>query len=167
MLQVALLRQNTEWVKERLAVKNFAELNLVDEIIALDDRRKQLTFQFDETQAGINKASKEIGGLMAKGEKEAAEAKKAEVAQLKNALQPITEQLSVVEKDLQDTLVKLPNLPSTLVPNGKTPEDNETVKEWGEEPKLYEGALPHWELIKKYDLVNFELGVKEIGRAHV
>jgi seryl-tRNA synthetase len=163
MLQVALLRQNTEWVKERLAVKNFSELKLVDDIIALDDRRKQLTFQFDETQAGINKASKEIGGLMAKGEKDAAEAKKAEVAQLKNSLQPITEQLSIVEKELQDTLVKLPNLPSSLVPKGKTPEDNETVKEWGDEPKLHEGAQPHWELIKKYDLVNFELGVKVTG----
>jgi len=163
MLQVALLRQNPEWVKERLAVKNFSDLHLVDEIIALDDRRKQLTFQFDETQAGINKASKEIGGLMAKGDKEAAEAKKGDVAMLKTSLQPITEQLAVVEKELQDTLVKLPNLPSSLVPKGKTPEDNETVKEWGEEPKLFEGAQPHWELIKKYDLVNFELGVKVTG----
>ena len=163
MLQVALLRQNPEWVKERLAVKNFSELNLVDEIIALDDRRKQLTFQFDETQAGINKASKEIGGLMAKGEKDTAEAKKTEVAQLKNSLQPITEQLNIVEKELQDALVKLPNLPSSLVPQGKTPEDNETVKEWGEEPALYDGAQPHWDLIKKYDLVNFELGVKVTG----
>ena len=163
MLQVTLLRQNTEWVKERLAVKNFAELNLVDQIIAVDDRRKQLTFQFDETQAGINKASKDIGGLMAKGEKEAAEAKKAEVTALKTSLQPISEQLAVVEKELQDTLVKLPNLPSTLVPQGKTPEENMNVKEWGEEPTLYEGAEPHWELIKKYDLVNFELGVKVTG----
>jgi seryl-tRNA synthetase len=163
MLQVALLRQNTEWVKERLAVKNFSELNLVDEIIALDDRRKQLTFQFDETQARINKASKEIGGLMAKGEKEAAESMKAEVATLKSSLQPITEQLAVVEKELHDTLVKLPNLPAALVPQGKTPEDNQNVKEWGEEPALYEGAQPHWELIKKYDLVNFELGVKVTG----
>jgi seryl-tRNA synthetase len=163
MLQVALLRQNTEWVKERLAVKNFSELNLVDEIIALDDRRKQLTFQFDETQAGINKASKEIGGLMAKGEKEAAESMKAEVATLKSSLQPITEQLAVVEKELHDTLVKLPNLPAALVPQGKTPEENQNVKEWGEEPRLYEGAQPHWELIKKYDLVNFELGVKVTG----
>ncbi|MFN5333864.1 MAG: serine--tRNA ligase, partial [Bacteroidota bacterium] len=163
MLQVAILRQNPEWVKERLAVKKFSELNLVDEIIALDDRRKQLTFQFDETQAGINKASKEIGGLMAKGEKDAAEAKKGEVTTLKSSLQPITEQLAVVEKELQDTLVKLPNLPSSLVPKGKTPEDNETVKEWGEEPALYDGAQPHWDLIKKYDLVNFELGVKVTG----
>jgi len=163
MLQVAVLRQQTEWVKERLAVKNFAELNLVDEIIALDDRRKQLNFQFDETQAGINKASKEIGGLMAKGQKETAEAKKAEVAALKTTLQPISEQLAVVEKQLQDTLVKLPNLPSSQVPKGKTPDDNITVKEWGEEPKLYEGAQPHWELIKQYDLVNFELGVKVTG----
>lgn len=163
MLQVAYLRQNTEQVKERLSVKHFAELNLVDEVIALDDQRKQLTFQYDETQALVNKASKEIGMLMAKGEKEAAETKKAEVAELKSKLQPINEQLAVVEKQLHDTLIKLPNLPSALVPAGKTPEDNINVKENGDVPNLPENAQPHWELIKKYDIINFELGVKLTG----
>jgi seryl-tRNA synthetase len=163
MLQVAYLRQNTELVKERLSVKYFAELNLVDEVIALDDQRKQLTFQYDETQALVNKASKEIGMLMGKGEKEAAEAKKTEVAELKSKLQPINEQLAAVEKQLHDTLIKLPNLPSTLVPAGKTPEENLNVKESGEEPRLPANAQPHWELIKKYDIINFELGVKITG----
>jgi seryl-tRNA synthetase len=163
MLQVAYLRQNTELVKERLSVKHFAELNLVDEVIALDDQRKQLTFQYDETQALVNKASKEIGMFMGKGEKDAAEAKKTEVAELKSKLQPINEQLAAVEKQLHDTLIKLPNLPSTLVPVGKTPEENLKVKESGDDPRLPANAQPHWELIKKYDIINFELGVKITG----
>jgi seryl-tRNA synthetase len=163
MLQVAYLRQNTELVKERLSIKHFAELNLVDEVIALDDQRKQLTFQYDETQAQVNKASKEIGMLMGKGEKNAAEAKKTEVAELKSKLQPINEQLAAVEKQLHDTLIKLPNLPSALVPVGKTPDDNLNVKESGDEPTLSANAQPHWELIKKYDIINFELGVKLTG----
>ena len=163
MLQVALLRQNTEWVKERLAVKNFPTPELVDEVIALDDQRKELTFRYDETQAGINKASKEIGALMASGQKENAEAKKAEVSVLKAGLQPINEELAIVEKKLHDTIIQLPNLPSSIVPEGKLPEENEEVKVWGDEPKLHEGAQPHWELIKQYDLVNFELGVKVTG----
>jgi seryl-tRNA synthetase len=163
MLQVALMRQNKEWVKERLAVKHFANPELVDEVIALDDQRKELTFKYDETQASVNKASKEIGALMASGQKENAEAKKAEVSTLKAGLQPITEELAVVEKKLHDTLIQLPNLPASLVPLGKTPEENEVVKVWGEEPKLHEGAQPHCEIIKQYDLVNFELGVKVTG----
>jgi seryl-tRNA synthetase len=163
MLQVAYLRNNIEQVKERLAVKHFAELNLVDEVIALDDQRKQLTFQYDETQSLVNKASKEIGMLMGKGEKDAAEAKKAEVAEAKAKLQPINEQLIAVEKQLHDTLIKLPNLPSVLVPIGKTPDDNLNVKESGDEPQLPANAQPHWELIKKYDIINFELGVKLTG----
>ncbi len=163
MLQVAYLRQNTELVKERLAVKHFAEINLIDEVIALDDQRKQLTFLYDETQAQLNKTAKEIGVLMSKGESDAAEAKKAEVAGLKSKLQPINEQLVNVEKQLHDTLIKLPNLPSPLVPKGKTPEENVIVKENGNEPLLPAHAQPHWELIKKYDIIHFELGVKITG----
>jgi seryl-tRNA synthetase len=163
MLQVAYLRNNKDLVKERLGVKHFADLNLVDEVIALDDQRKQLTFQYDETQSLVNKASKEIGMLMGKGEKDAAELKKTEVAELKNKLQPTNEQLIIIEKQLHDTLIKLPNLPSTLVPIGKTPEDNLNVKESGDEPVLAANAQPHWELIKKYDIINFELGVKITG----
>jgi len=163
MLQVAYVRQNKDLVKERLSLKHFSELQLVDEVIALDDQRKQLTFRYDETQAQLNKASKEIGALMAKGEQETAAQRKAEVASLKASLQPITDELNAVEKQLQDTLVKLPNLPGTLVPAGKTPEDNLKIKEEGADPVLPEAALPHWELIKKFDLVNFELGVKLTG----
>jgi seryl-tRNA synthetase len=163
MLQVAFIRNNKEEVKQRLAVKNFTELNLVDEIVALDDERKRLQLEFDNTQAKVNSTSKEIGQLMAKGQKEVAEEKKQEVASLKSSLQPITEQLAVAEKKLQETLVILPNLPSEKVPPGKTPADNIVVRAGGTEPVLDSTAVPHWDLIKKYDIVDFETGAKITG----
>src|SRR5579875_1835716 len=163
MLQLATLRNNTELVKERLAIKNFKEINLVDEIISLDDERKKLTFQFDETKSKINAASKEIGMLMSKGQKEEAEAKKKDVESYKNSLEPVQKKLDEVEKQMNDLLVKLPNLPSEKVPKGKTPEDNEIVRTGGSKPQLYSGAVPHWELAKKYDLIDFELGNKITG----
>jgi seryl-tRNA synthetase len=163
MLQLAVLRNNPGEVKERLGVRNFKEINLVDEIIALDDQRKKLTFQFDETKAKINAASKEIGGLMAKGQKEEADAKKKEVEVYKSTLAPIEVELAKTEKDVNDLLVKLPNLPSSKVPKGRTPEDNEVVRSGGSKPELYAGAVPHWELAKKFDLIDFELGNKLTG----
>ncbi len=163
MLQVALIRNNPALVKERLAVRNFKELNLVDSIISLDDKRKKLQFEFDETQAQINSASKEIGQLMAKGEKDSAEEKKQQVATLKSSLQPINSKLTEIEKTLHDELIKLPNLPHSSVPAGKTPEENVVVREGGNKPELFSGAVPHWDLAKKYDLINFELGNKLTG----
>ena len=163
MLQVAFIRNNTELVKQRLAVKNFAELNLIDEILKLDDERKRLQLEFETSQAKVNSISKEIGQLMAKGLKEDAENKKLEVSSLKSLLQPINEKLVEVEKKLQDTLVLLPNLPSEKVPSGKTPADNIVVREGGVKPQLPAGSVPHWELIKKYDIVDFETGSKITG----
>jgi seryl-tRNA synthetase len=163
MLQLAFLRNNPAEVKERLAVRNFKELNLVDEIIALDDARKKLTFEFDETKAKINAASKEIGGLMAKGQKEEAEGKKKEVETLKATLGPVQEDLDKTEKELTDLLLRLPNLPSPKVPPGKTPEDNEVVRTGGSKPELYVGAVPHWDLAKRFNLIDFELGNKLTG----
>ncbi|MES1219801.1 MAG: serine--tRNA ligase [Bacteroidota bacterium] len=163
MLQLQVIRQNPEWVKERLGVKNFKETGIVDTILSLDDQRKKLQLEFDTTQSKVNSTSKEIGQLMGKGQKEEAEAKKQEVASLKNSLQPITDKLSDVEKQLQDTLVVLPNLPSEKVPPGKTPADNITVREGGVKPILPAGSVPHWDLIKKYDIVDFETGAKITG----
>jgi len=163
MLQLAHLRSNPEEVKERLAVKNFKDLELVDQIIALDDERKKLTFSFEETKSKINAASKEIGMLMGKGQKEEAEQRKKEVETLKQTSGPVEQQLSNVEKELNELLVKLPNLPSPLVPKGKTPEDNEVVRTGGSKPELHAGAVPHWDLAKKYDLIDFELGNKITG----
>lgn len=163
MLQVNYIRQHKEKVLERLAVKNFSETGLVDAVLALDDRRKQLTLQYDETQAGIKAASQEIGALMGQGKKAEAENKKKEVAAFKEKLQPIAEELNVVEKELHDTLIRLPNLPAEAVPKGKTPEDNVIVREGGQVPALSAGALPHWELAKKYGLIDFDLGNKITG----
>lgn len=163
MLQLAVLRSNPQQVKDRLAVRNFKEPELIDAIMALDDQRKKLTFQFDDTKAKINAASKEIGGLMAKGEKDRAADKKKEVEGFKQALGPIETELARAEKDLNDLLIRLPNLPSPNVPRGTTPEDNEERRTGGVKPQLYSGAVPHWELAKKYGLINFELGNKLTG----
>ena len=163
MLQLQVLRQNPQEVKDRLAIKNFIGINLIDEIIALDDQRKKLQAEFDSTQSKINSTSKEIGQLMAKGQKEETEARKQDVASFKSSLQPITDKLSETENKLQEVLVLLPNLPSEKVPRGKTPADNVVVKEDGAKPQLYAGAVPHWDLIKKYDIVDFETGAKITG----
>jgi seryl-tRNA synthetase len=163
MLQVNVLRQNATWVKERLAVRNFKQLDLVDEIVALDDKRKKLQLEFDNTQAKINSSSKDIGKLMGQGKKEEADALKAAIPQLKTALDPIKEEMQAAEKQLHELLVLLPNLPAAIVPAGKTPEDNLEVKVGGIKPNLGANALPHWDLAKKYNLIDFELGVKITG----
>ena len=164
MLQVNVLRQQTAWVKERLAVKNFKQPELVDEIIALDDERKKLQAAFDTIQSKINTASKEIGRLMGQGKKEEAEAAKAEVATNKTAVGELTEKMNSTEKTLQEKLLQLPNLPSATVPPGKSAEDNVVVRTGGSDVTLYEGAVPHWDLIEKYNIVDFETGSKVTGR---
>ena len=163
MLQVSYLRENTDLAKHRLGVKHFPQLGLVDTVIALDDERKALQAGFDDLQSKVNAASKEIGALMAKGEKDKAEAIKQEVAGWKAQLDPLKTKMTEVEASLQQTIVQLPNLPHPLVPNGKTPEENEVVRTGGVVPSLTEGAKAHWDLIKQYHLVDFETGAKITG----
>jgi seryl-tRNA synthetase len=150
-------------VKERLSVKNYGDVSVVDKLVDLDEQVRKLKVESETLQASINAASKEIGMLMGKGEKELAENKKQEVAQHKSSLQNLAQQLADAEKLLYDGIIQLPNLPHTSVPKGKTPEDNEVVKEAGVKPALAATAVPHWELIKKYDLVDFETGAKLTG----
>jgi len=163
MLQVQVIRKQRDWVLERLAVKHFSEPGLVDKVIELDDQRKSLLTASEVLLARRNAASKEIGGLMATGKKEDAERLKVEVGRLKEELDDVSAKLVVAEKELMDTLVKLPNLPSEQVPVGRTPEDNVNIRQGGEIPVLPEGSVPHWDLIKKYDIVDFETGVKLTG----
>ena len=163
MLQLQALRQDPQAAKDRLAIKNFKDINLVDEIILLDDERKKMQLESDNVLSKINTTSKEIGQLMAKGQKEEAGTKKGEVATFKTSLQPISEKLAETEKQLTDKLVLLPNLPSDKVPAGKTPADNVVVKEGGSKPGLSPDAVPHWDLAKKYNLIDFELGNKITG----
>ncbi len=163
MLQVNILRERTAWVKERLAVRNFKQPELVDEIINLDDERKQLQAALDETLSKINTSSKQIGGLMAAGKKTEADQLKAEVAGYKVKSAEITEKLSQYEKNVKDKIIQLPNLPAELVPTGKTPEDNVVIRQGGSIPELGNFALPHWELANKYRLIDFETGTKITG----
>ncbi|MFM7719903.1 MAG: serine--tRNA ligase [Sediminibacterium sp.] len=163
MLQVSYLRQHTQLAKELLAIKHFSNLGLVDQVIELDDQRKRVQASFDDLQSKVNAASKEIGNHMAKGEKEQAEAIKQNVGAWKLALEPLKVEMAEVELALQNLVVQLPNLPHALVPKGKSPEENEVVKEAGFTPLLPAGAMAHWDLIKKYNLVDFETGAKITG----
>ena len=163
MLQINYIRQNTELVKERLAVKHFKNIELVDELLQLDESLRQQKAATENLQASVNSTSKEIGVLMGKGEKETAEQKKQQVASLKNELAEKSALLVSLEENFNNKILLLPNLPHTSVPGGKTPEDNVTVREGGTKPTLPSTAQPHWELIKEYDLVDFETGVKITG----
>lgn len=162
MLQVNFIRQHVDLVKERLAVKHFGQPGLVDELLLLDERRRKLQFERDELQGKVNAASKDIGLLMREGKKAEAESLKAEVASIKGRMDDISE-LEGIERSINDILLQLPNLPSVQVPAGRTPDDNEVVREGGDTPVLPEGAVPHWDLVKKYDLIDFELGNKITG----
>ncbi len=163
MLQINYIRQNRDLVLQKLAVKNFGEPQVIDTLIGLDEQKRKIQTEQEEKLARRNTASKEIGMLMGKGLKDDAEQKKAEVSQLKSAIDSLEQQLTAVEKEILDILVRIPNLPSDLVPAGKTPEDNIVAKEGGEKPVLPANAQPHWDLIRKYDLVDFETGVKLTG----
>jgi seryl-tRNA synthetase len=164
MLQVSVLRNNTAEVKKRLVKKHFKQPELVDTIVALDGQRKKLQADFDSTQAKVNSASKDIGKLMAQGKKDEAEAIKSAVNTWKETLEPLKAQMLQVENELQEALVVLPNLPAEEVPEGASPEENITVREGGTIKKLPAGAVPHWDLITKYKLVDFETGAKITGR---
>jgi seryl-tRNA synthetase len=163
MLQIHTLRNNTQDVKNRLAVKNCKDIHLVEEILQLDEERRHLQKQNDDLAAANNIASKEIGNLMKAGDTAGVEKIKETVAANKEQVANIAELLKAAEQKQNDMLVQLPNLPHTSVPLGKTPEDNEVVRSGGEVPTLHEKAKPHWEITSEKDLVNFELGTKITG----
>jgi len=164
MLQVSYIRDNREQVLERLAVKNFKQPLLVDEIIELDDKRRQTQTALDNVSAQANAAAKQIGELMRAGKKEEAETLKLKTAVWKENIKELGRQLTDVEEELQQKLVLLPNLPHRSVPRGLIPEDNEVVLENGVKPALPANALPHWELAAKYNLIDFELGRQDNRR---
>ena len=163
MLQLSFIRNNRELVVASLQKKNFQDTELVEKIIAADDQRKQLQFQSDELLAKRNASSKEIGALMGQGKREEAEALKSAVSSMKESIDQLAQELTAVEAKLDGMLVRLPNLPHSLVPAGKSAEDNEVVRQNGEIPELHAGAVPHWDLITKYGLVDFQTGVKITG----
>ena len=163
MLQVNFIRENKEEVITRLAKKNFEATAIVELVVELDEKRRNTQVELDNLLAESNKLSKDIGEMMKSGEKAKAEILKEKTTQIREKSKELTEAINTIANQLQEELYKLPNLPADIVPVGKTPEENLNVFEEGEVPKLHEGALPHWELAKKYDIIDFELGVKITG----
>ena len=163
MLQVNFIRENKEEVITRLAKKNFEATAIVELVVELDEKRRNTQVELDNLLAESNKLSKDIGEMMKNGEKAKAEILKEKTTQIRENSKNLSETLNVLANQLQEELYKLPNLPAEIVPFGKTPEENLNVFEEGDIPKLHESALPHWELAKKYDIIDFELGVKITG----
>ena len=163
MLTLKLLRENPEFVIEKLAVKNFDAREIVEKINTLDQNRRSLQLELDTCLAEQKKKAAQIGGLMKEGKREEAEAVKAEVAALKARSAEIERKSEENNAELNSQLVLLPNIPCDQVPEGKGAEDNVVVKTGNEIPDLGENKLPHWELAKKYDIIDFDLGVKLTG----
>lgn len=163
MLQLNYIRENRDTVIERLAVKHFKEIGLVDEIISLDEDRRKIQSESDALSAEANAAAKQIGDLMRQGKKEEAETVKSKSSGYKEQVKQLLDQLGTIEAALNEKIVQLPNLPHQSVPAGVSAEDNEVVLSHGEIPALSDDALPHWELLNKYDIVDLELGVKVAG----
>ena len=163
MLQVNFLRENKERVTAGLNKRNFKQMELVDEAISTDDERKKLQFDLDQNLAEMNKISKEIGILMKDGKRDEAEAAKSKTAEYKENSQNIQQQLRDTEAKLAEILYLIPNIPYEKVVAGTSADDNEIIYQSHDVEGLGEGAIPHWELAKKYSLIDFELGVKIAG----
>ncbi|HWV71772.1 MAG TPA: serine--tRNA ligase [Pseudosphingobacterium sp.] len=163
MLQISYIRENREEVIERLAVRNFTQIELIDEVIALDEHIRSTKSASESISAEANAAAKQIGDLMRQGKREEAEVIKAKSVDYKEQIKVLLEKLGPLEEEFFQKIVQLPNLPYKDVPAGKTADDNQVVLEHGNKPVLPEDALPHWELAAKYDIIDFELGVKVSG----
>ena len=163
MLTLKLLRDDPQFVIERLAVKNFDASAIVEKILEQDRVRRSCQTELDAALAAQKAKAKEIGALMQQGRKDEAEAAKKEVAQMKENSRKIESQMEESQKLQNDLLVQLPNIPDDIVPAGRNADDNVVVRMGGEIPELPEGALPHWELASKYDIIDFDLGVKLTG----
>lgn len=164
MLVVKDILDHKEKAITGLKKRNIATAEeLIENVISLDTQRKQATTEMERVLAESNKIAKSVGQLMKEGKKEEAEQEKQKAADYRNKSISLKDELAIVEEKLQTLLYSIPNIPSDTVPAGKTPEDNAVVFSQGEIPKLYEGAVPHWDLLKKYKLVDFEVGVKITG----
>ncbi len=163
MLTLKVIRENRDEVLDRLARKNFDGNAVIDEIITQDDLRRSTQTSLDAVLNEVNTFSRSIGALMKEGRKEEANDARAEVNRLKESSKELEETLRAAQEKIESLLVTIPNLPHVTVPEGKGADDNLVEQSGGEMPHLPEGALPHWELAKKYDLIDFELGVKIAG----
>lgn len=163
MLQINYIRENADTVKAGLAKKHFKNIVAVDELLQLDEEKRKAQVETENNAAESNQLAKKIGELMKAGNKTEAESIKARTVELKENAKQLEERLKQLETEIFNILVTFPNLPSSVVPEGKTPEENVTVFTKGEIPVLHEGAMPHWELATKYNIIDFELGNKITG----
>ncbi len=163
MLQIAFIRENQEKVIKALAKRNIDAKATVAEVVQLDEKRRSTQVELDNILSESNKLSKDIGDLMKAGEKSKAAILKEKTVLLKEKSKELAEKADTLANELLEKLYTLPNLPSDIVPEGKTPEENVTVFQEGVIPVLHDGAQPHWELVKKYDIIDFELGNKITG----
>lgn len=163
MLQVNYIRQHKQLVIEKLAIKNFDAREAVELALELDDQRRKIQKQLDDSLSEANKTAKEIGGLYKQGKREEAERLKTRTSELKLLTKDLSVQLEEVIQGMNDQLLKLPNIPHHAVVPGKSSDDNETIHEEGTIPELPMDAVPHWDLISKYDIIDFELGNKVTG----
>jgi seryl-tRNA synthetase len=163
MLQIAFIRENKEKVIKALAKRNIDAKTTVDEVVQLDEKRRSTQVELDTILSESNKLAKDIGDLMKAGEKSKAAILKEKTVLLKEKSKELAEKADALANELLEKLYTLPNLPADLVPAGKTPEENVTIFQEGAIPVLHEAAQPHWELVKKYDIIDFELGNKITG----
>ncbi|WP_298237387.1 serine--tRNA ligase [uncultured Algibacter sp.] len=163
MLQVPFIRENKDLVITRLAKRNIDATNMIDQVIALDEDRRRIQSNLDNTLAESNTISKEIGNLFKAGKAQEANLLKEKTSLLKESSKQLSEDLNRKSNELNELLYKIPNVPNEIVPAGNTDEDNEEVFKEGDIPVLHDEALPHWELAKKYDIIDFELGNKITG----
>ncbi|MFH4968408.1 serine--tRNA ligase [Gaetbulibacter sp. M240] len=163
MLQVSFIRENKDEVIKALAKRNMDATSMIDEVVTLDEDRRKIQTELDNTLAESNTLSKEIGNLFKSGKAQEANVLKEKTTQLKEASKSLGEALNSTADKLNDLLYKIPNIPNTIVPSGSTDADNEEVYREGDIPTLHDGAMPHWDLAKKYDIIDFELGNKITG----
>ncbi|MHC5201162.1 serine--tRNA ligase [Myroides sp. LJL119] len=163
MLQIAFIRENQEQVVKALAKRNLDVADLLNEVLDLDEKRRSTQVELDNILAESNKLSKSIGELMKKGEKEKADLIKSTTSELREKSKQLTEELNNITNSLTEKLYTIPNTPTEIVPAGKDADDNLNIHQWGDIPELHQGAMPHWELAKKYDIIDFELGNKITG----
>lgn len=163
MLQTAFIRENTDQVISALSKRNIDATKMVAEVLQIDDNRRAAQAELDNVLTESNKISKDIGELMKAGEQSKASILKEKTIKLREESKLLSEKADALAAELTQKLYAIPNIPAALVPEGKTPDDNLNVFEAGDIPKLHDGAMPHWELVKKYDIIDFELGVKITG----
>lgn len=163
MLQLTYIREKTEEVIARLAIKNFDAKPFINQVLSLDNERRKTQNELDALLNEANIIAKQVGDLFKQGKKNEAEVLKNKSAVIKESSTKLAEQLKSIEEEQQQILIQLPNTPHLNVPKGKTPEENENIHQEGELPKLAANAKPHWELTSQYDLIDFELGVKLTG----